>query len=91
MNVHPQNMKHLLDAFGAPLTEGSCVVDYDRQVGYVRLDLGVHAIGPDSANWDGWFNVTPTRGGDPLRGKAMNGELVQSLRGGLAWPSDAMR
>ena len=82
LNVHPENKKHLLDAFGSPITEGSCVVGCDRQVGYVRLDLGPHVIGPDSALWDGWFNVTPTRGGDPLRGKVMNGELVQVVRGG---------
>jgi hypothetical protein len=48
----------------------------------VRLDLGPHLVGPDSASWDGWFNVTPTRCGDPLRGKAMNGELVQILSSG---------
>jgi hypothetical protein len=63
LNVHPENAKHLLDAFGSPITEGSCVVDFDRQVGYVRLTLGPHVIGPDSPHWDGWFNVTPTRGG----------------------------
>ena len=82
LNVHPENKKHLLDSFGSPIAEGSCVVDCDRQVGYVRLDLGPHVVGPDSAHWDGWFNVTPTRGGDPLRGKVMNGERVQIMRGG---------
>jgi hypothetical protein len=78
----PQNQKYLRDAFGSPITEGSCVVDYDRQIGYVRLDLGPHCSGPGSAYWDGWFNVTATRWGNPLRGKAMRGDLVQLLRGG---------
>jgi hypothetical protein len=81
-NIHPDNEKHLLDTFGSPITDGCCIVDSDRQVGYVRLDLGLYVVGPDSAHWDGWFSVTPTRGGDPLRGKVMNGELVQVLRGG---------
>jgi len=80
--VLPQNEKYLRDAFGSPITEGSCVVDHDRQVGYVRLDLGPHGSGPASAYWDGWFNVTPTRCGNPLRGKVMKGELVQLLHGG---------
>lgn len=83
LDVLPQHRKYLRDAFGSPITEGSCVVDNDHQVGYVRLDLGPHLVGPDSASWDGWFNVTPTRCGDPLRGKVMNGELVQILSGGL--------
>lgn len=83
LNVLAQHEKYLHDAFGSPITEGSCVVDNDHQVGYVRLDLGPHLAGPDSASWDGWFNVTPTRCGDPLRGKVMNGELVQIVSGGL--------
>ena len=80
--VLPQHKKYLRDAFGSPITEGCRVVDHDHQVGYVRLDLGPHFFGPDSAYWDGWFNVTPTRSGDPLRGKVTNGELVRVLRGG---------
>jgi hypothetical protein len=66
-------------------------MDCDRRVGYVRLDLGPLVIGPDSADWDGWFNVTPTRGGDPLRGKVLKGDLAQIFRGGRSWPADAMR
>ena len=80
-NVLPQNEKYLHDAFGSPITEGSCVMDCDHQVGYVRLDLSPYWFGPASAYWDGWFNVTPTRNGDPLRGKVMNGGLVQVLSG----------
>jgi len=80
--VHPQNERFLRDAFGSPLTEGSCVIDHDRQVGYVRLDLGPHCSGPGSAYWDGWFNVTPTRDEDPRRGKVMRGDLVQLVGGG---------
>ncbi|MCW2780361.1 MAG: hypothetical protein JWR35_810 [Marmoricola sp.] len=79
--ILPENEKYLHDAFGSPIAEGSCVVDLDREVGYVRLDLGPHCEGPASAYWDGWFNVTPTRNGDPLRGKVMNGERVQVLSG----------
>lgn len=80
--VLPQNERFLRDVFGNPITEGSCVVDHDRQVGYVRLDLGPHVRGPESAYWDGWFNVTATRSENPLRGKAMRGDLVQHLSGG---------
>lgn len=80
--VLSQNEKYLRDAFGAPIAEGSCVVDLDRQVGYVRLHLGPHCLGPDSAYWDGWFNVTKTRRGNPLLGKVMRGDLVQLLGGG---------
>ncbi len=82
LKILPENKKHLVDSFGSPITEGSCVMDCDRQVGYVRLDLGPHIDGPDTAHWDGWFSVTPTRDGNPLRGKTLNGELVQILRGG---------
>jgi hypothetical protein len=80
-DVLPQNQKYLQDAFGAPIHDGDCVVDHDRQVGYVRLDLGPGLSGPGSAYWDGWFNVTRTRTEHPLRGKAMIGELVQILGG----------
>ncbi len=86
LKLDPQNEKYLRDTFGTPITEGSCVVDCDGQVGYVRLDLGPHLVGPESAGWDGWFDVTRTRSGDPMRGKAMNGELVQILRGGQSQP-----
>lgn len=82
IDVLPQNQKYLHDAFGSPITDGSCVMDCDREVGYVRLDLGPSCFGPGSAYWDGWFNVTPTRDGDPLRGKVMNGQLVRILSGG---------
>ena len=75
--VHPLSWKYLRDAFGSAITDGSCVLDYDHQVGYVRLDLGPHVVGPESAQWDGWFDVTPSRHADPMRGKAMRGELVQ--------------
>jgi hypothetical protein len=80
-DVLPQNQKYLQDAFGSAITEGSCVIDHDRQVGYVRLDPGPRCFGPSSAYWDGWFNVTPRRNGDPLRGKVMNGQLIQILSG----------
>jgi len=78
-NVLPQNQRYLRDAFGVPLTEGSCVLDQERQVGYVRLELGPFCSGPDSAYWDGWFNVTRTRHENPMRGKALTGSLVQVL------------
>jgi hypothetical protein len=76
--VLPQNEKYLRDAFGSPLGDGACVLDVDRQVGYVRLEFG-SPRGPDSAYWDGWFSVTPTRDGHPLRGKVMHGRLVQLI------------
>jgi hypothetical protein len=78
----PANDRYLRDAFGSDITDGACVLDADREVGYVRLDLGPNYLGPDSAYWDGWFNVTRTRAEHPLRGKAMKGDLVQVLRGG---------
>jgi hypothetical protein len=81
LDLHPQNEQYLRDTFGSPITEGSCVVDCDGQVGYVRLDLRPHLVGPESTRWDGWFNVTQTRGGDPMRGKVLNGGLVQILHG----------
>ena len=77
-SVRPQNEKHLRDVFGSELRDGACVLDADRQVGYVRLEFGSRR-GPDSAYWDGWFSVTRTRDGHPLSGKVMNGRLVQSL------------
>jgi hypothetical protein len=82
--VLPQNQRYLRDAFGSPITEGSCVLDHDNEVGYVRLELGPCSSGPDSAYWDGWFNVTPTRGGNPMRGKALIGSLVRVLGGGVS-------
>jgi hypothetical protein len=72
----PQNEKYLRDAFGAPLRNGSCVVDADQRVGYVRLEFGSRR-GPDSPYWDGWFSVTPTRDAHPLSGKVLNGTMVQ--------------
>ncbi|MFC5730038.1 MULTISPECIES: hypothetical protein [Nocardioides] len=78
--VLPQNEKYLRDVFGAPLSDGACVLDAERQVGYVRLEFG-NRRGPDSAYWDGWFSVTPTRNGHPLRGKVANGRLVQLIGG----------
>lgn len=80
--VNPDNHRYLRDAFGSPITDGACVIDHDREVGYVRLEPVPHCIGPDSAYWDGWFNVTRTRSEDPSRGKVMKGELVQVVRGG---------
>ena len=77
-SVLPENEKFLRDAFGARLRDGSCVVDADRQVGYVRLDFG-SACGPDSACWDGWFSVTPTRDAHPLSGKVMLGSMVNLI------------
>jgi hypothetical protein len=79
--VLPRNERHLRDAFGSPLRDGACVLDPDGQVGYVRLEFGSRR-GPDSAYWDGWFSVTPTRNSHPLAGKVLNGRLVQ-LIGGL--------
>lgn len=46
-SVHPQNEKYPRDTFGSPLRDGSCVPDADREVGYVRLELGTRR-GPDS-------------------------------------------
>lgn len=79
LEVLPQNKKYLKDAFGRPIIDGACVLDADREVGYVRLDLSPVFRGPDSAYWDGWFNVTRTRHESPLRGKVLNGERVQVL------------
>lgn len=79
LEVIPQNQKYLRDAFGSPITDGACVLDEEREVGYVRLETGPHRFGPGSAYWDGWFNVTRTRTENPLRGKVLNGERVQIL------------
>lgn len=76
--VLPENEKFLRDVFGSTLRDGACVLDADRQVGYVRLEFG-SPRGPDSAYWDGWFSVTPTRTGHPLSGKVANGRLVQVI------------
>jgi hypothetical protein len=78
----PENLRYLRDAFGSLITDGACVIDADREVGYVRLDLRPYSFGPESAYWDGWFNVTRTRAEHPLRGKVMKGELVQVVKGG---------
>ncbi|KAA1428662.1 hypothetical protein [Nocardioides antri] len=77
-SVHPQNEKYLRDAFGSPLRDGSCVLDADRQVGYVRLEFGTRR-GPDSLYWDGWFSVTSTRDAHPLAGKVMHGSMVNLI------------
>ena len=77
-HVLPQNERYLRDVLGSPLRDGACVLDSDRQVGYVRLEFGTRR-GPDSLYWDGWFSVTRTRGGHPLRGKLTNGRLVQLI------------
>jgi hypothetical protein len=76
--VLPQNEKYLRDVLGSPLRDGACVLDADREVGYVRLEFGSRR-GPDSAYWDGWFAVTRTRDEHPLRGKVANGPLVQLI------------
>ena len=76
--VLPQNERYLRDAFGSLLRDGACVLDADHQVGYVRLEFG-NTRGPDSAYWDGWFSVTPTRDAHPLSGKVMHGSLVQLI------------
>jgi hypothetical protein len=76
--VLPQNEKYLRDVLGSPLHDGACVLDSDREVGYVRLEFGTRR-GPDSAYWDGWFTVTRTRDAHPLRGKVANGQQVQLM------------
>jgi hypothetical protein len=76
--VLPQNEKYLTDVFGSELRDGACVLDADREVGYVRLEFGSRR-GPDSAYWDGWFSVTPTRSAHPLSGKVMTGRMVQLI------------
>jgi hypothetical protein len=76
--VRPQNEKYLRDVFGSRLRDGACVLDADRQVGYIRLEFGSRR-GPDSAYWDGWFSVTPTRDAHPLSGKVLQGSLVQLI------------
>jgi hypothetical protein len=81
--ILPQNERHLRDVFGAPLRDGACVLDADREVGYVRLEFGTRR-GPDSAYWDGWFSVTRTRDGHPLSGKLATGRLVQLIGGDQA-------
>jgi len=74
--VLPQNEQYLRDVFGSPIRDGSCVVDADHRVGYVRLEFGT-VRGPDSAYWDGWFSVTSTRTAHPLSGKVTTGREVQ--------------
>jgi hypothetical protein len=76
--VLPQNEKYLHDVLGSRLHDGACVLDADREVGYVRLEFGTRR-GPDSAYWDGWFTVTRTRDAHPLRGKVANGQQVQLM------------
>jgi hypothetical protein len=76
--VLPENERFLRDAFGFPLLEGSCVLDAEGEVGYVRVDSGTRP-GPDSLYWDGWFSVTRTRTAHPLRGKVMLGSMVSLI------------
>ncbi len=76
--VLPENERFLRDAFGRPLHDGACVLDADRQVGYVRLALGTPR-GPDSLYWDGWFSVTSTRSAHPLSGKVTQGSMVSLI------------
>jgi len=76
--VLPQNQKYLTDLFGSHLRDGACVLDADREVGYVRLEFG-NRRGPDSAYWDGWFSVTRTRNAHPLSGKVTTGRMVQLI------------
>jgi hypothetical protein len=78
MSVLPENEKYLRDAFGSPLRDGSCVVDADHEVGYVRLEFGTRR-GPDSLYWDGWFSVTATRDAHPLSGKVAQGSMVNLI------------
>lgn len=80
-DLHPLNERYLRDAHGARITDGACVLDEDREVGYVRLDLRPTCPGPESAYWDGWFGVTRTRDEHPLRGKVLNGPRVQVIGG----------
>lgn len=77
-SVHPQNEQYLRDALGSPLQDGSCVLDADHQLGYVRLEFGSRR-GPDSLYWDGWFSVTETRDAHPLAGKVMHGSMVNLI------------
>jgi len=77
-SVLPENEKYLRDAFGSPLRDGSCVLDADHRVGYVRLEFGTRR-GPDSLYWDGWFSVTSTRNAHPLRGKVTHGRMVRLI------------
>lgn len=44
---------------------------------YLRDAFGNRRF-PDSAYWDGWFSVTPTRKSHPLRGMVMNGVITHS-------------
>lgn len=65
--VPAKHDRFLRNAFGSPLLDGSCVLDADRDVGYVWLEFGTRR-GPDSLYWDGWISVTQTRTAHPLRG-----------------------
>ena len=78
MVVLPQNERYLRDRLGSPIGDGACVLDCDREIGYVRLEFGTRR-GPDSAYWDGWFSVTRTRESHPLSGKVTTGSLVQLI------------
>lgn len=74
----PDDERYLRDACGAPLRDGSCVLDAERRVGYVRLEFSTRRV-PDSLYWDGWFSVTSTRNAHPLRGKVTRGNMVNLI------------
>jgi len=63
--ISPHNQRFLRDAFGSVLTDGACVIDSDREIGYVRLQLGPHCPGPDSAYWTGG-STSPLRAAGTL-------------------------
>jgi hypothetical protein len=77
-----RNQRYLRDAAGRPITDGACVIDAEKEIGYVRLELAPVFRGPESGDWDGWFHVTRTRSENPLRGKLANGEHVRVLSRG---------
>ena len=73
--VLPQNEKYLRDAFGSALRDGACILDGDRQVGYVRLEYVARRglLGR-------LVHRHPTRGDHPLHGKVMTGLVEPSWR-----------
>jgi hypothetical protein len=79
VDIHPLNWRFLRDANGTPITDGTCVLDDEQQVGYIRLHIAPASPGPESAYWDGWFQVTRTREEHPLRGKVLNGSRVRVI------------
>ena len=77
-SILQHNEEYLRDAFGSWLTDGSCVLDAEQQVDYVRLEFGTR-LGPDSAYWGGWIGVTPTRGAHALSDKVAHRSLVNLI------------